>query len=181
MKNRAFTLIELLVVVLIIGILTAIALSRYQKIVEKTKATQALTVLKTVMQAEEDYYLANGNSSLSFDNLAVGIPFTGRDRFIYSSAQDTSRSNDEWIFQLEEYLNHYMLHGVRKNGKYKGAGFRITLSAPGGTPTKQIECFERKTGALVLFDSSLAEGAYCQQIMGGTLRVADDYARYYTL
>ncbi|MCQ2410079.1 MAG: prepilin-type N-terminal cleavage/methylation domain-containing protein, partial [Elusimicrobiaceae bacterium] len=52
-----FTLIELLVVVLIIGILTAVALPQYQRAVEKSKATQAWSVLKSVAQAKEAYYL----------------------------------------------------------------------------------------------------------------------------
>jgi prepilin-type N-terminal cleavage/methylation domain-containing protein len=53
MKNRkGFTLIELLVVIFIIGILAAIALSQYQKAVEKSHAAEALSVMKTIKQAE---------------------------------------------------------------------------------------------------------------------------------
>ena len=74
MKNRAFTLIELLVVVLIMGILVAIALPQYQKAVEKTRAAEAMTVLKTIAGAEEVYYLTNGSYTLAAEELDVEIP-----------------------------------------------------------------------------------------------------------
>ena len=74
--NNAFTLIELLVVVLIIGILAAVALPQYRVAVEKARATEALTILKSVKDAEERYYLANGNYVESFESLDVDIPGT---------------------------------------------------------------------------------------------------------
>ena len=59
---KAFTLIELLVVVLIIGILAAIALPQYTKAVEKSRASEALIMLKNAHDMYEIQRLADPDS-----------------------------------------------------------------------------------------------------------------------
>ncbi len=99
MKNKqAFTLIELLVVVLIIGILAAVALPQYQKTVEKARMSEAVSLVRTIANANQVFYLANGRYAdmTELSSLDIEIPgksfahstYTGRIEtkdFIYSS------------------------------------------------------------------------------------------------
>ncbi len=73
-QRGGFTLIELLVVVLIIGILAAVAVPQYQKAVVRSRLATMLPVLKSIAEAEDVYYLANGVYTIDARELSLEMP-----------------------------------------------------------------------------------------------------------
>lgn len=90
-QKQGFTLIELLVVVLIIGILSAVALPQYQTAVEKSRAAEALVIVRALINAQELYRLSNGVYSNDINDLDVEVP--GED----SSHAWLSRRRSKWF------------------------------------------------------------------------------------
>jgi prepilin-type N-terminal cleavage/methylation domain-containing protein len=78
-NKKGFTLIELLVVVLIIGILAAIALPQYFRAVEKSRSTEALSILGTLAGAMERARLVSDTNVYpsTVDSLDITFPTSG--------------------------------------------------------------------------------------------------------
>jgi len=72
--KKAFTLIELLVVVLIIGILAAIALPQYRIAVYKSRLANVAILMRAIKQANQVYYLANGEYTNDPDKWDIDLP-----------------------------------------------------------------------------------------------------------
>ncbi len=172
--KKAFTLIELLVVVLIIGILAAVALPQYEKTVWKSKNTQLKVLMKSIVDAQIAYYLANGEYATTFDKLDIQMPnwtsatsntSSNSCQAITSGEPDSVRYNGEVKILLSPAGTPYVFW---MDGPYKCGGFAFDLK------NGELLCQERG-------DSPFTAGKFCTKLEGASYKDAPSTWRRYTM
>ena len=63
-KNCAFTLLELIIVIIIVGVLATFAMPRFVRLIEVSRATEAIRTLTSIRNAVETCYVMNNESYL---------------------------------------------------------------------------------------------------------------------
>ena len=91
-NKKGFTLIELLVVVLIIGILAAMAMPQYFKAVERSRMTEADTLLGSIAQAQRRKFLQTNRFTTNYKGLDVS-PKDSSGSVYYTKGSPTAGTN----------------------------------------------------------------------------------------
>ena len=155
--NKGFTLIELLVVVLIIGILSAVALPQYTKAVEKSRATEAITLLGNLANAEEIYKMSTGSYTTDLSLLDIQLPGVG------SSTVSTVNTKNFKITATAASATAFTADATRANGGNALTGdnqYAIVLNINNGAITRT--CKKSAT------DTSSTTTAICKSIANGS-------------
>lgn len=153
-KNiSAFTLIELLVVVLIIGILAAIALPQYTAAVERSKVSEAMASLGTLVAAQQRYFMENNAYTNIPDNLDVIPPGTFTATCARPSGTECYETKN-FIFQVftdgtaAAYRKGPPVGNSSTPGPYAIAFYSVPLTSNGITYNK--ECVDTSGGSYAL-------------------------------
>ena len=161
-------LIELLVVVLIIGILVAVAVPQYQKAVQKSRYATVKNVVKSIADAQEVYYLANGAYANSFEDLDVEVP------------QEYDATKSSSIKKVYDWGILYTSSSGQTYARYDFPSFSVQYQIAG--PYSSAEHAGKVVcTALGTLDAPSAQARFCQNETGKTEedRTGRSFLMYY--
>ncbi len=170
-KNKlGFTLIELLVVVLIIGILAAVALPQYRKVIAKSKSAQLKILVSSIVKSVQEYYLVNNTYPTSFDEIDVDVEWEYTTNNICGVSNTGNKGIKQYngmqvVLNYDSSTDFKNVLAIITQGPYKCTGF-IYFIEGAGVPLRQLICTEDSRSQYR--GSMNQKGDFCEKVMGET-------------
>ena len=158
-QKKGFTLVELVIVIVIVGILTIVSVPMYKLQVEKSRVAEAMSVLRTIADANTHYYLEHGTWCTDIRELPIQIEgrvFKQDNRwrietknYVYAactgseagSTVDTIATANRVPYKTRYYLSIKTITG--RDGNHGGTPYLGNYGVYGGTNGNSYE-FDRK-------------------------------------
>ena len=148
-----FTLIELLIVVLIIGILAAIALPKYQVAVRKSHFMQLMIIGDAISKAEELYHLGEGKYTADLSLLDIHFEEDSPNYSISMNIQESGHAG----FNVCDY-DQYMCYAIY-----------LQYHTGGTVPAGQRECRSRNADPITNQVCQSLGGVFSRELSGSIL------------
>ena len=101
-NKRAFTLTELLIVVIVIGVLSAVTLPKFTRVIENRKVTEAEEMMSAVRTEQERRCAMDKPYTLNFDNLSDVVSSSNTKNYTYSlQAEGVSAQSNKGDYTLK--------------------------------------------------------------------------------
>lgn len=98
--KKGFTLIEILVIVVIIGILAAVAVPEYQAAVERSRFSTMLPIMKSILEAQNRFYLETGERVADVDIMDLNLPYSSKE---LRDPDSTSDSVVRYVYRFDSF------------------------------------------------------------------------------
>lgn len=128
MNKKGFTLIELLAVVVILGILIVIALPKYFRSLEKSRASGAVAVLGTLARSQARFKMETGNFTKDISELDIAI----KDEESNSFASGHNFRDSYFSFEVSDDKTNPITTATRR-GVTSGEEYSLTVNYDEGT------------------------------------------------
>ncbi len=113
-QNRGFTILEILIVVIIVAVLASLALPRMGSMIERARATEALSILASVRLAMERCYVSKRDY-----NQCIPLPPTNA--FTGLGLNDPSdTTNSHFDYGISTSVNGYSVVAARNTHELLG-------------------------------------------------------------
>ena len=146
-----FTLIELLVVVLIIGILAAMAMPQYFKAVERSRMTEAITIMDSIAKAQRRKLMQTNYYADDFRGLDVSPKGARGMRYYTKGDPQTGAGGNGFEIYLERHDPVGLVGAIRVvNGTSHHSSLQYDYTLLREYQSDDITCFGNNDAGLEL-------------------------------